>query len=149
VGESGKIIVLVGLPGSGKSTWAAQQDAGVLSSDAVRVLLTGSADNQNVNSLVFETLRFLLQMRVQAGAQVTIIDATSLTGRERRAWVRFARSLGCSAEAVFFDTPTKTCKARNQARARVVPDDVMLRFAGRLTPPTLKEGFTQLTVIKP
>ena len=69
MGESGKIIVLVGLPGSGKSTWAAQQDAGVLSSDAVRVLLTGSADNQNVNSLVFETLRFLLQMRVQAGAR--------------------------------------------------------------------------------
>lgn len=141
--------MLVGLPGSGKSTWAAQQDAGVLSSDAVRALLTGSAENQNVNPLVFETLRFLLTMRVRAGAAMTIIDATSLTAAERLAWVRFAASLGCSAEAVFFDTPAKTCQARNQARSRVVPDDVMLRFAARLTPPTLKEGFTQVTVIKP
>ena len=149
MGENGKIVVLVGLPGSGKSTWAAQQDAGVLSSDAVRVLLTGSAEKQHANPLVFETLRFLLTMRVHAGAPATVIDATSLTGRERRAWVRFAHSLGCSAEAVFFDTPMQTCKARNKARSRVVPADVMLRFAGRLTPPSLKEGFTQVTVIKP
>ena len=149
MGESGKIIVLVGLPGSGKSTWAAQQGLGVLSSDAVRALLTGSETNQDVNPLVFETLRFLLTMRVQAGAAATIVDATFLTARERRAWVRFAASLGCSAEAVFFDTPTKTCKARNKARSRVVPDDVMIRFAARLTPPSLKEGFTQVTVIKP
>lgn len=141
--------MLVGLPGSGKSTWAAQQDAGVLSSDAVRVLLTGSADNQHVNPLVFETLRFLLTMRVRAGAPATIIDATSLTAAERRAWVRFAASLGCTAEAVFFDTPARICKARNQARSRVVPDDVMTRFAARLTPPSLKEGFTQVTVIQP
>jgi predicted kinase len=145
----GKIIVLVGLPGSGKSFWAAQQGVGVLSSDAVRALLTGSEQNQDVNPLVFETLRFLLQMRVQAGAKVTIIDATSLTARERRAWVRFAASLGCNAEAVFFDTPARTCQARNQARARVVPEDVMIRFAQRLTPPSLKEGFTKVTVIKP
>ncbi len=145
----GKIIVLAGLPGSGKSAWAAQQGVGVLSSDAVRALLTGSEENQTVNPLVFETLRFLLSMRVRAGAAVTIIDATSLTASERRAWVRFAASLGCSAEAVFFDTPTKTCKARNKARSRVVPDDVMSRFALRLTPPSLKEGFSKVTVIKP
>lgn len=141
--------MLVGLPGSGKSFWAARQGVGVLSSDAVRALLTGSETNQDVNPLVFETLRFLLTMRVQAGAEATIIDATSLTARERRAWVRFARSLGCSADAVFFDTPAKTCKARNKARSRVVPDDVMIRFAARLTPPSLKEGFTQVIVIKP
>ena len=139
--------MLVGLPGSGKSTWAAQQGDGVLSSDAVRALLTGTEQNQQANALVFQTLRFLLKMRVLAGAKSTIIDATSLTAKERRTWIRLAHTLDCTAEAVFFDTPVAICKARNAARSRVVPDEVMDRFAARLTPPSLDEGFARVTVI--
>ena len=144
-----KIIVLVGLPGSGKSTWAAQQGAGVLSSDMVRALLTGSEETQTVNRLVFPTLRFLLEMRVKAGAKSTIIDATSLTAKERRAWIRMAESLDCDAEAVFFDTPLEICRKRNAARDRRVPDDVMDRFAARMTRPAEREGFVKVTSIEP
>jgi predicted kinase len=149
VGARKKLIVLVGLPGSGKSTWAARQCAGVLSSDAVRALLTGDAENQAANRLVFPTLRYLLEMRVKAGMEVTILDATSLTPKERRAWVRTAESLGCDAEAVFFDTPLALCKSRNVARSRVVPEDVMDRFAARLIQPSEDEGFTSVTVVRP
>ena len=149
MGVCKKLIVLVGLPGSGKSKWAAEQDAGVLSSDAVRELLTGDAEDQSANRLVFPTLRNLLATRVKAGMEVTILDATSLTPKERRSWVRTAESLGCEAEAVFFDTPLELCKSRNAARSRVVPEDVMDRFAARLVPPSEAEGFTRVTVIRP
>jgi predicted kinase len=149
VGARKKLIVLVGLPGSGKSMWAAEQSAGVLSSDAVRELLTGDAENQTANRLVFPTLRNLLAQRVKAGMEATILDATSLTPKERRAWVRTAESLGCEAEAVFFDTPLELCKSRNATRSRVVPEDVMERFAARLVPPSEAEGFTRVTVIRP
>lgn len=141
--------MLVGLPGSGKSTWAARQGTGILSSDAVREILTGDAENQAVNRLVFPTLRYLLVMRVKAGMETTILDATSLTPKERRAWVRAAEALGCDAEAVFFDTPLALCKSRNVARSRVVPEDVMDRFAERLIPPSEAEGFTKVTVVRP
>jgi len=122
--------------------------------------ITSAAGNSDGTSLmttaqsVFEQASSILNSTDSNGNYLYAGEKTdtkpfTATAAVRRAWVRFARALGCSAEAVFFDTPTKTCKARNQARARVVPDDVMLRFAGRLTPPTLKEGFTQVTVIKP
>lgn len=140
---------MVGLPGSGKSSWAARQGIGVLSSDAVRELLTDDVENQNANRLVFMTLRFLLSMRVKAGTEATILDATSLTRKERRSWIRTAEALGCEAEAVFFDTPLAVCKLRNAARSRVVPEEVMNRFAGRMAMPLEAEGFTRVTVIAP
>lgn len=149
MGVRKKLIVLVGLPGSGKSTWAEQQGVGILSSDAVRILLTGDAGSQAVNSLVFPTLRFLLEMRVKAGAETTILDATSLTPKERGTWVKAAKDLDCDAEAVFFDAPLAVCKARNAARSRVVPEEVMDRFAARLVPPSEAEGFTKVAVVKP
>jgi predicted kinase len=149
VGARKRLIVLVGLPGSGKSKWASEQSAGVLSSDAVRALITGDAENQWANRLVFPTLRYLFAMRVKAGMEATILDATSLTPKERRAWVRTAESLGCEAEAVFFDTPLALCKSRNASRSRVVPEEVMDRFAARLVRPSEAEGFTRVTVIRP
>ncbi len=149
MGARKKLIVLVGLPGSGKSTWAERQGVGVLSSDAVRALLTGDAGNQSVNNLVFPALRNLLAVRMKEGAEATILDATSLTPRERKVWVRAVESLGGEAEAVFFDTPLAVCKARNAARSRVVPEDVMDRFAGKLVRPSEAEGFTKVTVVRP
>jgi predicted kinase len=149
VGTRKKLIVLVGLPGSGKSTWAARQGTGILSSDAVREILTDDAENQAVNRLVFPTLRYLLVMRVKAGMEATVLDATSLTPKERRSWVRTAEALGCDAEAVFFETPLAACKSRNVARSRVVPEDVMDRFAARLIRPSEAEGFTKVTVVRP
>ena len=144
-----RVLILTGLPASGKSTWAARTGQGVLSSDAVRALLTGSEQSQSVNRLVFATLRFLFTMRVRAGAAVTIIDTTALTARERRQWIRLAEALGCDAEAVFFDTPLEVCLERNAVRPRVVPEDVMRRFAARLTRPELAEGFTRVDVVRP
>jgi predicted kinase len=142
-----RLIVLTGLPAAGKSSWAARCGAGVLSSDGIRELLTDHASTQSANPLVFATLRYLVAMRVKAGAAVTVIDTTALTLRERRQWVRLADWLGCDAEAVFFDTPLEECLRRNATRQRVVPEEVMRRFAARLTRPTLAEGFTSVKIV--
>jgi predicted kinase len=143
-----RIIVLVGLPGSGKSYWANEQKLPVLSSDAIREMLTGDASNQNANRIVFGVLRSLLIARIKAGAPVTCVDTTALTPRERRSFVRLAELWDCEIEAVFFDVPLEVCKARNQARHRVVPESVMDRFAARLRPPSVDEGFARVTVVR-
>lgn len=143
-----KVILLVGLPGSGKSTWLAQREEVAISSDEVRRLLTGDAANQRVNSQVFETVRYLLQQRLTIGMEVTYIDATNLTAAERKPYIDLAHAHGATAEAVFFDVPLDECKRRNAARARVVPEEAMDKLAGRLTPPHLDEGFASILRIK-
>jgi predicted kinase len=141
------LVVLVGLPASGKSKWAGEQRLPVLSSDEMRRIITGDITNQTVNSLVFRMLRRVLDAMLAAGAERVIVDSTALTRRERRTWIRWAELNGCGVEAVFFDTPREVCEKRNRERERVVPADAMERLFNRFEPPRLEEGFDRLTII--
>lgn len=143
-----RIIVLIGLPGSGKSTYLEKSGAIGLSSDRIRLWLTDNENDQSVQRQVFQTLRYLLRQRLEIGRPITYIDATNLTPRERRPYLEIARKRDCTAEAVFFDVPVEVCRRRNRGRSRVVPNDVLARMAARLTPPTEAEGFARITVIR-
>lgn len=139
-------MLLVGLPGSGKSTWLKGKE-GVLSTDALRGLLLDDPNNQHHNRLVFRVLRDLLKQRLETAREVTYVDATNLTPYERRPYVMLADLWGAEIEAVFFDVPRAECMRRNRARGRVVPEDVIHKMAGRLVAPDLKEGFSSVTVV--
>lgn len=141
-----RLVLLVGLPGSGKSTWASRQGTAVISTDDIRFLLSDDASNQLIHAPVFATLRFLLRRRLELRCPVTYVDATNTTRHERRAYLRLGEMYDASVEAIWFDTPSDVCKERNRGRQRVVPEWAIDALAARLVPPSLEEGFTSVTV---
>ncbi len=144
----GVVVLAIGLPGSGKTTWFGRRGVTPLSSDMLRSVLFDDVEEQRYQGLVFSTLRSLLRARLIARMPWNYVDATNLSPRERRQWIHMARGLGYEVHAVFFDVPLEVCLERNQRRERVVPEDALRRMAAKLRPPTFEEGFTKIVVVR-
>jgi len=144
----GYVVLAIGLPGSGKTTWYKRRGVTPLSSDLLRTLLFDDISEQRYQGLVFSTLRSLLRARLIAKMPWNYVDATNLSPHERKQWIKMAKSFGYEVQAVFFDVPLAVCIERNSKRDRQVTDEVMQKMAERLKPPTFKEGFEKITVVR-
>jgi len=144
----GIVVLAIGLPGSGKSSWFKRHNVVPLSSDMVRSLLFDDIREQRFQDLVFSNLRSMLKARLIAKRPMNYVDATNLTPQERQHWVKLAKDYGYEVHAVFFDVPLDVCIERHQRRDRVVPEDVMRRMAAKFKPPSFDEGFAKITVVR-
>src|SRR6201998_4659252 len=139
----GYVVLAIGLPGSGKTTWFRRRGVTPLSSDLLRSILFDDVEEQKFQGLVFSTLRSLLLARLKAHMPWNYVDATNLSPHERRQWIRMSKSFGYEVQAVFFDVPLEVCLQRNRHRERSVSDEVMQKMAERLRPPNFQEGFSK------
>ena len=146
--SSGRVVIVVGLVGAGKSTWLKQQGLPTLSSDSLRATLADDATDQSIHAETFEALRYLLDVRLRLGRPLTYIDATNLKREHRRPFRVLANARGYDAEALFFDIPLEVCLKRNADRDRQVPEAAMRRMAAGLEPPSSQEGFTQVDIVQ-
>jgi predicted kinase len=144
----GYVVLAIGLPGSGKTTWFGRRGITPLSSDLLRGILFDDVEEQRYQGLVFSTLRSLLRARLIARMPMNYVDATNLSVHERRQWIKMAKSFGYEVQAVFFDVPLEVCLERNRQRDRSVSEDVMRRMAEKLKPPVFEEGFEKITVVR-
>jgi predicted kinase len=144
----GYVVLAIGLPGSGKTTWFRRRGVTPLSSDLLRNILFDDVEEQRYQGLVFSTLRSLLRARLIAKMPWNYVDATNLSVHERRQWIKMAKSFGYEVQGVFFDVPLEVCLERNRSRDRMVSEDVMRRMAEKLKPPVFEEGFAKITVVR-
>jgi predicted kinase len=144
----GFVVLAIGLPGSGKTTWFGRRGITPLSSDLLRNILFDDVEEQRYQGLVFSTLRSLLRARLIARMPWNYVDATNLSIHERRQWIKMAKSFGYEVQAVFFDVPLDVCLERNRKRDRSVSEDIMRKMAEKLKPPVFEEGFEKITVVR-
>src|SRR5579859_4040584 len=146
--SKGTVVLAIGLPGSGKSSWFKRHNIHPLSSDLLRELLFDDAQEQRFQDLVFSNLRSMLKARLIARRPMNYVDATNLTPHDRHSWIKLAKDYGYDVQGLFFDVPVEVCMERHQRRGRVVPEDIMRKMAGKLRAPTFEEGFSKITVVR-
>ena len=146
--SKGTVVLAIGLPGSGKSSWFKRHNLSPLSSDLIRALLFDDPTEQRFQDLVFSNLRSMLRARLVARRPLNYVDATNLTPHDRASWIKLAKDFGYEVQAVYFDVPLEVCLERNSRRHRVVEEDVMRKMSAKLKPPTFEEGFSKITVVR-
>jgi protein phosphatase len=111
------LVVLVGVSGSGKSTFAAAhfKPTEVISSDYCRGLVADDENDQSATADAFDVLHYIAGKRLAAG-RLTVVDATSVQAEARKPLLNLAREHDVLPVAIVFDLPEAVCVARNAAR---------------------------------
>ena len=146
-------IMLVGLAGSGKSTYAMQRqkeidECIILSSDSIREELYGDESIQRDHAKVFE----IMERRALAAARMgisVIYDATNLSARRRKHMAKQMSVQGCATECVVCVATFEVCCERQLTRERKVPTEVIDRQIRQFEVPTSMEGWDKITVWAP
>ncbi len=147
--------IMVGISGSGKSTYAkglaprlTQENnlpTELVETDAIRLELTGNAEDQTQNYRVFTIAKTRVSTFLGSGKNV-IIDATSLSVKDRKDWINMGKAKGADVRAYFVNTTVSQAKSQNSKRDRKVPNEVIDRQFSKLVPPTEAEGFSKVFV---
>ena len=144
------LIVLCGLPGSGKSTYANYlTESGhfeCVSTDQIRKELYGSENTQGNGKEVFTTA-FLHLQAYGLVKKNCVFDATNITPRARKKVVQGCRKYYDLIICKYINTPLDVCLHRNSRRERIVPTEVILRMANNFVMPSREEGFDYVETI--
>lgn len=144
-----KMMLLVGLPASGKSykaqELAKEYNAEIFSSDALREELFGDVNNQDNNHKLFNELHRRIKDCLKSGKSA-IYDAINLNYKRRMAFLAELKNIPCEKICVVMATPYEECLKRNAKRERKVPEEVIKIMYMYWTCPYWYEGWDDIIV---
>jgi len=130
-------VILVGLPGAGKTTYYQTHFA------KTHTLVSGDVQGSTKNQMS------VLDACIQ-NALSFAVDNTNVTRAARAPLIRRAQNAGYRVVCYFFDTPVRSAIGRNNHREdkKPIPVPAILKSAKHLQPPAIEEGFDELIVIR-
>ena len=136
------LVILVGPPASGKSTWgakfAADNNIKKISTDEIRAEIGSGEADQSVSAAAFGLARQRVSSELAAGRSV-IIDATSVNRKSRRDWINLGRGHGAFIIAVAFEVSREELLRRDAQRPRHVGEEIIDRFLNKYERPSTSE----------
>ena len=146
-----KLVMMIGLPGSGKSTIANRNEGQslVLSTDAIRGELFGDDNIQRSPDKVFETVKRRIVESLNGGCDTVVMDATNLRKKNRIPFIAEIRARVNSdikVVAHWVAVPYAECLKRDGERDRQVGADAIRKMYLNISPPGYEEGFDGIEV---
>ena len=146
------LILLVGIPGSGKTTYAEEYinertNTIHISSDRIRAELWGNEAIQGNNNEVFSLMQSRAIEALNNGQSV-VYDATNITRKDRSYIISLCPKFA-KIECHIVWAPIETCIERDAARERTVGKEVIDRMLKRFQAPFFDEGLDEIKVVRP
>jgi protein phosphatase len=147
------LVVLIGVSGSGKSTWARKHflPTEIVSSDACRALISDDENNQTVSPQAFRLLHFIVEERLRLG-RLTVVDATNVQIEARQPLMALAQQYHVLPIAVVFNLNESIYSERNARRADRHLEPYMLRRQAQNLQNSLvslkEEGFSKIYIFE-
>lgn len=112
-----KLILTVGLPRSGKSTWAKAQGHPIVNPDSIRLAMHGQRFYGPAEPLVWATAHLMVDALFRAGHETVILDACNVSAKRRDEWKAH------NPELQVFNAGPVTCleRAMSQNDQEIVP----------------------------
>ena len=132
-----ELVILVGLPGSGKSTFYRERFAATHAIVSKDLLKRAGRAARKQEPLIAEAL---------AGGKDVVVDNTNPRVKDREPLIALGRAHGARVVAYMFHSTVADCRARNRLRegAARVPEVAIFTAARRMEAPTLGEGLDAL-----
>lgn len=111
------LVLLVGVSGSGKSTFAARHflPTQIVSSDDCRARVSDDPDDQSASADAFALLNSIVDIRLRRGL-LTVVDATNVQRHARAELVRLAKAHDVVTTAIVLEVPESLARERNEER---------------------------------
>lgn len=148
-----KLILLVGIPGSGKTTYAENyipdypKESKHLSSDLIRKELYG---NESIQGNPAEVFSLMQQRAIEAlnNGNDVVYDATNVTRKDRASIINICPKFA-KIEAHIIWAPIEECVKRDASRDRTVGKDVIDRMLKKFQSPYYDEGIDEIKIVRP
>lgn len=125
-----ELTLTVGLPRSGKSTWARQQGVPIVNPDSIRWALHGERFIKAAEPMVWTIAEYMVKALFEAGHDRVIVDATHVTSKRREFWMeRFDSKQSVSVKLQIFRTPPEVCMERARAMGDLIITPIIERMA--------------------